>query len=154
MDRPELPVSRYQIPEGAVRLLTDRRQQPPYEIRARRKIAQSKRRRYDAALYAYATPDYILGASQSVDGLGPARLRRPGDRGDALRGEPGLRAALSLEPHPARRRATTPTQINTLDQAVASRIVLLARLDTPGAGLGHAFLSLPLVAARGCSATS
>ena len=39
MDRPELPVSRYQIPEGVVRLLTDRRKQAPYEIRARRKIA-------------------------------------------------------------------------------------------------------------------
>ena len=36
MDRPELPVSRYRIPEGVVRLLTDRRKQPPYEIRERR----------------------------------------------------------------------------------------------------------------------
>ena len=41
----------------------------PYEIRARRKIAPAKRRDYDAALYGYATPDYILGVSQSVDGL-------------------------------------------------------------------------------------
>ncbi|MFL6232444.1 MAG: hypothetical protein ACJ76N_04865, partial [Thermoanaerobaculia bacterium] len=44
-------------------------------------------------------------------------------------------------------RSRTPESdeagLNTLDQAVASRNVLLARLDTPGAGIGHAFLSSP-----------
>ena len=109
MDRPELPVSRYQLPEGVVRLLTGRRKQPPYEIRERRKIEPAKRRDVDAAMYGYATPDYILGASQSVGGPGAARLRRPGDRGDALRRRPAVRPALSLEPHrQGRRRAEHP----------------------------------------------
>src|SRR5436305_1373254 len=38
MDRPELPVSRYPIPDGVVRLLTERRKQPSYEILERRRI--------------------------------------------------------------------------------------------------------------------
>src|SRR5436305_4940692 len=140
-DRAELPVSRYQIPAGAVRLLAGRRQQPPYEIRAQRKILHSKRRPYDASLYAYATPDYILGASQSVDDLA---LRVSGGQEivAALYAESPAFAPLYLWS-----RSRTPESdeagLNTLDQVVASRNVLLARLDTPGAGIGHAFLSSP-----------
>ena len=140
-DRAELPVSRYQIPEGAVRLLAGRRQQAPYEVRAQRKILHSKRRPYNASLYAYATPDYILGASQSVDDLA---LRVSGGQEivATLYAESPAFAPLYLWS-----RSRTPeddaTQLNTLDQAAASRNVVLARLDTPGAGIGHAFLSAP-----------
>ncbi len=140
-DRAELPVSRYQIPEGVVRLLTGRRQQGPYEIRAQRKILHSKRRPYSASLYAYATPDYILGASQSVDDLA---LRVSGGQEivATLFAESPAFAPLYLWS-----RTRTPDSddagLNTLDKAVASRNVILARLDTPAAGLGHAFLSSP-----------
>jgi hypothetical protein len=142
MDRPELPVSRYQIPEGVVRLLAGRRRQSPYEIRARRKIAESKRRRYEAALYAYATPDYILGASQSVDGQA---LRVSGGQEivATLYAESPAFAPLYLWSRTKPLKGDGAGEIDTLDQAVASRNLLLARLDTPGAGLGHAFLSSP-----------
>jgi hypothetical protein len=141
-DRAEMPVSRYQIPGGAVRLLTERRKQPPYEIRAQRKILQSRRRPYNAALYAYATPDYILGASQSVDGLA---LRVSGGQEivAALYAESPAFAPLYLWSRSRTPESDDAAQLNTLDQAAASRNVLLARLDTPGAGLGHAFLSSP-----------
>lgn len=146
MDRPELPVSRYQIPEGVVRLLTDRRKQAPYEIRARRKIAPAKRRDYDAALYSYATPDYILGVSQAVNGL-------------ALRVSGGQEIAATLYAEGPRfaplylwSRTKMPgddtdeppkKEPNTVDQAVASRNLALARLDSRGSGVGHAYLSPP-----------
>jgi hypothetical protein len=141
-DRAELPVSRYQIPEGTARLLADRRRQPPYEIRAQRKILHSRRRPYNAALYAYATPDYILGASQSVDGLA---LRVSGGQEivAALYAESPDFAPLYLWSRSRTPESDDAAQLNTLDQAVASRNVLLARLDTPGAGIGHAFLSAP-----------
>src|SRR5436305_6053042 len=141
-DRAELPVSRYQIPAGAVRLLAGRRQQPPYEIRAQRKILHSKRRPYDASLYAYATPDYILGASQSVDDLA---LRVSGGQEivATLYAESPAFAPLYLWSRSRTPESNDASQINTLDQAAASRNVVLARLDTPGAGIGHAFLSSP-----------
>ena len=141
-DRAELPVSHYQIPEAAVRLLTDRRRQPPYEIRAQRKILHSKRRPYNAALYAYATPDYILGAAQSVDGLG---LRVSGGQEivATLYAESPAFAPLYLWSRTRTPESDDGEQLNTRDQAVANKNVLLARLDTPGAGAGHAFLSAP-----------
>jgi hypothetical protein len=141
-DRAELPVSRYQIPERAVRLLTERRRQPPYEIRAQRKILRSKRRPYNAALYAYATPDYILGVSQSVGGLG---LRVSGGQEivATLYAESPAFAPLYLWSRTRTPESDDGEQLNTLDQAAASRNVVLARLDTPGAGTGHVFLSAP-----------
>jgi hypothetical protein len=141
-DRAELPVSRYQIPEGAVRLLAGRRQQPPYEIRAQRKILHSRRRPYNASLYAYATPDYILGVSQSVDDLA---LRVSGGQEimATLYAESPAFAPLYLWSRSRTLEGKAATQLNTLDQAAASRNVVLARLDTPGAGIGHAFLSAP-----------
>lgn len=140
-DRAELPVSRYRIPEGVVHLLDGRRRQPPYEIRAQRKILHSRRRPYDAALYAYATPDYVLGVSQSVDGLA-LRVSGGQEIAAALYAESPAFAPLYLWS-----RSRTPEReeagLNTLDQAVADHNILLARLDTPGAGIGHAFLSAP-----------
>ncbi len=143
MDRPELPVSRYQIPDGVVRLLTDRKKQKPYEILERRKIDPAKRRDVNAALYGYATPDYILGASQSV-----------GDLALRVSGGQEIVATLYAE-HPRQfapiylwSRTKTPKsddagELNTLDQAVASKNLIVARLNTPGAGVGHAYLSPP-----------
>jgi hypothetical protein len=142
MDRPELAVSRYRIPEGVVRLLVDRRKQAPYEIRERRRIDPAKRRDVDVALYSYATPDYILGASQSVEDL-------------ALRVSGGQEIVATLYcEHPdfaplylwSRTRTPTrsdPGQANSLDQAVASRNLVVARLETAGGGVGHAFLAPP-----------
>jgi hypothetical protein len=141
MDRPELPVSRYRLPEGVVRLLAERRRQPPYEIRKRRRIEPAKRRDVNAALYSYATPDYILGAAQSV-----------GDLALLVSGGQEIAATLYCETpefaplylwsrtkSPRRDGADEPTR----DQAAASRNLVVARLDTTGAGLGHAYLSPP-----------
>jgi hypothetical protein len=142
MDRPELPVSRYQIPEGVVRLLKDRRRQPPYEIRARRKIVESRRRHYEAALYAYATPDYILGVSQSVEGQA-LRISGGQEIVATLYAESPEFAPLYLWSRTKLQKSDAAGELNTLDQAAASRNLALVRLDTPGAGLGHAFLSSP-----------
>jgi hypothetical protein len=141
-DRAELPVSRYQMPSSAVRLLTERRKQPPYEIRAQRKILHSRRRPYNAALYAYATPDYILGVSQSIGGLG---LRVSGGQEivATLYAESPAFAPVYLWSRTRTPESDDSAQLNTLDQAVADKNLLLARLDTPGAGTGHVFLSAP-----------
>ena len=139
MDRVELPVSRYRLPAAAVRRLADRRQQPPYEIRERRKITPAKRRGYEAALYAWATPDYILGVAQTVGELG-------------LRVSGGQEIVATLYPEgPAfaplylwsrtRMPESDGKQTPTKDQAVAEKNVALVRLDTPEAGVGHAFLA-------------
>jgi hypothetical protein len=142
MDRPELAVSGYQIPEGVVRLLAERRKQAPYEIRERRRIVPAKRRSVDAALYSYATPDYILGVSQSV---GDLALRVSGGQEivATLYCESPEFAPLYLWSRTKTPRGNVAEELNTLDQAVASRGLVLARLDTPDAGLGHAFLSKP-----------
>jgi hypothetical protein len=139
MDRPELPVSRYQIPAGAVRRLADRRRQPPYEIRARRKITPAKRHAYEAALYAYATPDYILGVSQTV---GDLALRVSGGQEivATLYAESPAFAPLYLWSR-TRMPESDEGQTPTRDQAVADKNVALVRLDTPEAGVGHAFLA-------------
>jgi hypothetical protein len=142
MDRPELPVSRYRIPEGVVRLLTERRKQPPYEIRERRRIVPAKRRTVDAALYTYATPDYILGVAQSVSDLA---LRVSGGQEivATLYCESPEFAPLYLWSRSKSPDGKKAEEVNTQDQAVASRDLVLARLDTPGAGIGHAFLGPP-----------
>lgn len=69
MDWPEIGTSSYQIPAPVGRLLAERAEHPPYEVRSRRSIDLGKRRDLHTALYSFATPDYILGAAQSVGGL-------------------------------------------------------------------------------------
>ncbi len=142
MDRPELPVSRYQIPEGVVRLLTDRRKQKPYEILERRKIDPAKRKDVNAAMYGYATPDYILGTSQSVSDLA---LRVSGGQEivATLYAEHPEFAPLYLWSRTKTPKSDDADELNTLDQAVASKNLIVARLNTPGAGTGHAYLSPP-----------
>src|SRR3954469_9927551 len=142
MDRPELPVSRYAIPESAVRLLTERRKQPPYEILERRRITPAKRRAVDTALYAWATPDYILGAAQTVGNLA---LRVSGGQEivATLYAESPDFAPLYLWSRTKQPDSSEAEELNTLDQAVASRNLLVARLDSPGQGTGHAYLAPP-----------
>lgn len=140
MDRPELPVSRYRIPDGVVRLLTERRRQPPYEIRERRRIEPAKRKGVDVALYSWATPDYILGAAQSVGNLA---LRVSGGQEivATLYAEAPEFSPLYLWSRTAMPKGGLAAQLDTRDQAVASRNLLVARLDTPGQGMGHAYLA-------------
>ncbi|MFL6197418.1 MAG: hypothetical protein ACJ75H_24745 [Thermoanaerobaculia bacterium] len=142
MDRPELPVSRYRVPEGVARLLAGRRKQAPYEIRERRSIAPAKRKDVDAAMYTYATPDYVLGVSQSVANLG---LRVSGGQEivATLYAEGPKFAPVYLWSRTKTPKSNESDELNTLDQAVGNRNLVLARLDTPGAGTGHAFLSAP-----------
>jgi len=142
MDRPELAVSRYVIPEGAVRLLTERRKQPSYEILERRRITPAKRRVVDSALYSWATPDYILGAAQTVSNLA---LRVSGGQEivATLYAESPEFAPLYLWSRTKPTDSDKGETIDTLDQAVASRNLVVARLDTPGQGLGHAYLAPP-----------
>ena len=68
-DWPELALAGYEVPYPIALLLRDRSSQPPYEIRTRRRITLAKRMSLDAALYAYATPDYIVGVAQAVGDL-------------------------------------------------------------------------------------
>lgn len=140
MDRPELAVSRYRMPAAVVGLLKDRRKQPPYEIRERRRIEPAKRRHVNTALYSYATPDYILGAAQAVEDLA---LRVSGGQEIAatLYCEAPEFAPLYLWSRTRMPKGTDANQLNTLDQAVANKNLVVARLETPGAGVGHAFLS-------------
>src|SRR3954452_2671199 len=139
MDRPELPVSRYVIPESAVRLLTERRKQPPYEILERRRITPAKRRAVDTALYAWATPDYILGAAQTVGNLS---LRVSGGQEivATLYAEGPEFAPLYLWSR-TKETENEAAELDTQDQAVGSRNLVVARLDSPGQGLGHAYLA-------------
>ncbi|HEV7507816.1 MAG TPA: hypothetical protein VGS07_23230 [Thermoanaerobaculia bacterium] len=142
MDRPELPVSRYAIPEGAVRLLTERRSKPPYEILQRRRITPAKRRAEDVALYTWATPDYILGAAQTVSDLA---LRVSGGQEivATLYAEGPDFAPLYLWSRTKDLGDSETDGTDTHDQAVASRNLVVARLDSPGQGLGHAYLAPP-----------
>lgn len=139
MDRPELPVSRYAIPESALRLLTGRRSKPPYEILQRRRIAPAKRRAVDTALYSWATPDYILGAAQTVGNLA---LRVSGGQEivATLYAEGPEFAPLYLWSR-TKQTENEAEELNTQDQAVASRNLVVARLDSPGQGMGHAYLA-------------
>jgi hypothetical protein len=68
-DWPEIATSGYAVPQPVVQLVAGRDGQRPYEIVARRTITLPGRRRLDAALYSFATPDYIVGTAQSLDGL-------------------------------------------------------------------------------------
>lgn len=139
MDRPELPVSRYAIPEAALRLLTERRKQSPYEILQRRRITPAKRRAVDTALYSWATPDYILGAAQTVGNLA---LRVSGGQEivATLYAEGPEFAPLYLWSR-TKQTENEAAELNTLDQAVGSHNLVVARLDSPGQGLGHAYLA-------------
>lgn len=150
LDWPDLAVSRYRVPEPVARLLTTRRRQAPYEIRARRTIDLGHRRDLDTALYTYATPDYVLGSAQAVDGL------RFGVSGGqeiqaTLFAECAPFAPLYLWSRVDAPRAERWRSWAKQDLAMGHRNVVLARLGAGGgnvkpgngAAIGHAYLSPP-----------
>lgn len=139
MDRPELPVSRYEMPESVVKLLTERRRQAPYEVKERRRIALGKRKDLDTSLYSYATPDYILGTAQSVGGMSLA-VSGGQEIVATLYAEGSEFAPLYLW---SRTRNTQEDRWRSWmgqDQAVGHRNVVLARLGA-GEAVGHAYLA-------------
>ncbi|HWN42394.1 MAG TPA: hypothetical protein VNW71_09235 [Thermoanaerobaculia bacterium] len=139
IDRPELAVSRYEVPESVVKLLSERRRQTPYEVKERRRIALGKRKDLDTSLYSYATPDYILGTAQSVSGMSLA-VSGGQEIVATLYAEGPQFAPLYLW---SRTRNTQEDRWRSWmgqDQAVGHRNVVLARLGA-GEALGHAYLS-------------
>jgi hypothetical protein len=140
MDWPEIATSSYEIPAGVKRLLAERGKQPPYEIRARRSIALDKRLDLDTALYSFATPDYILGAAQSVRGL---RLGVSGGQEIMATLYPSCSnfAPLYLWSRTRNPRSDRWKSWTGNDQAMAHRNVALARLGSSEETVGHAYLA-------------
>ncbi len=143
VDAPQLAVSRYRPPSRAVRALATRRFLPPYEIRARRSLQTGRRRPLDLARTSWATPDYVLGAAQSIAGLSIG-ISGGQEIVAALFPEGGGFAPLYLwsrnrNPHEDRWKSWVGQ-----DFAVASRNRVVARLgrtDSVPADLGHAYLA-------------
>lgn len=139
MERPDLAVGRYEVPESVVKLLTDRRKQASYEIKERRQIPLGKRKDLNASLYSYATPDYILGTAQTVAGLDLQ-----------ISGGQEIVATLYAEgtefaPVYLWSRTNNSTENHwrswiSQDQAVGHKNLVLARLGA-GEALGHAYLA-------------
>jgi len=143
-DWPELALSGYEAPVPVARLLRDRRAQPPYEIRTRRRIERDGRTLLDTALHAFATPDYVLGVAQAIAGL---RLGVAG----------GEEIAATLYPEGpgfaplylwSRTRNTPEGRWQSQaerDLAVGARAAAVAWLGAGGdaAAVGHAYLAAP-----------
>ncbi|HEX3525596.1 MAG TPA: hypothetical protein VH988_00890 [Thermoanaerobaculia bacterium] len=140
MDWPEIATSRYVVPEAIVELLAARRRQS-YEILARRSLTQAGRRPLDTALYTYATPDYVLGAAQSVDGLSLGLSGGQEIMATLYATGPEF-APLYLWSRARNLPAERWTSWAGQDFAVGSRNLLVARL-ADGRGIGHAYLSPP-----------
>jgi hypothetical protein len=141
MERPELAVAAYQVPAPVVRLLAERRRQRPYEIRERRQVGTGKRREVSTALYSYATPDYILGAVQSVADL-DLRVSGGQEIVATLYAEGEGFAPLYLWSRTSKEKGTRWKEWSGRDKAVAHKNLMLARLGE-GNDLGHAYLSPP-----------
>lgn len=146
VDAPQLAVSGYRPPAAAVKALAERRLEPPYEIRSRRTLQTGRRRPLDLARTSWATPDYVLGAAQSVEGLSIG-ISGGQEIVAALFPEGGGFAPLYLwsrnrNPHEDRWKSWVGQ-----DFAIAERNRVLARLGRPGGGggdlgdLGHAYLA-------------
>lgn len=142
MDRPELPVSLYRVPQPVIELLRGRRSLPPYEIRERRKIVPEKRRKIDVALYTWATPDYVLGVAQTFSGHA---LRVSGGQEivATLFAEGEGFAPLYLWSRTRDPHDDEDADWTTNDQAAGYRNAVVAKLGTEGVDLGHAYLSPP-----------
>lgn len=143
MDWPELATSGYEFPEAVSELLARRSEQPPYEIRSRRSIDMAKRRDLEAALYSWATPDYILGTSQAIGGMslgvsGGQEIQA------TLYPEGGGFSPLYLWSRTRNPRAHRWKSFAGQDLAVGHRNLALARLGAGDAAAdGHAYLSPP-----------
>lgn len=138
MDRAELPVSNFEIPESVVKLLTERRKQPSYEIKSRRQIALGKRKDLDTGLYSYATPDYILGTAQAVGGLS-LQVSGGQEIGVTLFPECGKFAPLYLWSRTRNDDSDKWRSWMAEDRAVGDHNLVVARLGS-GEALGHAYL--------------
>ncbi|HXU31148.1 MAG TPA: hypothetical protein VN851_11270 [Thermoanaerobaculia bacterium] len=143
VDAPQLAVSAYRPPAEAVRALARRRLLPPYEIRSRRTLQTGRRRPLDLARTSWATPDYVLGAAQSIAGLSIG-ISGGQEIVAALFPEGGGFAPLYLwsrnrNPHEDRWKSWVGQ-----DFAIAERNRVLARLGRLGGAepdLGHAYLA-------------
>jgi hypothetical protein len=142
-DWPELALADYEVPSPVARLLRERRALAPYEVLARRRIATGSRATLDAALYSYATPDYVLGVAQAVGGL---RLGVSGGEEivATVYPEAGEFAPVYLWSRtrntPAERWKSWADQ----DLAIGARSRLVAWLGAGDpAAAGHAFLAAP-----------
>jgi hypothetical protein len=139
MERPDLAVSRYELPESVVKLLAERRQQASYEVKERRRIALGKRKDLNASLYSFATPDYILGTSQSVSGLNLA-VSGGQEIVATLYAEGSEFAPVYLWSRTSNSQDEKWKNWTAMDQAVGDRNLVLARLGA-GEALGHVYLA-------------
>lgn len=142
MDWPELALSEYEPREAVVRLLTDRRKQPPYEILSRRTIRPGHRQNLNTAIYSYATPDYVLSAAQSVGGLG---LTVSGGQEimATLFAECQDFAPVYLWSRNRNPRSDRWKSWAGRDLAAGSKNMVLARLGAQKENTGHAYLASP-----------
>lgn len=138
-DWPELALSAYRLPAPLVRLLADRPSFGTYEVRQRRSIDPGRRKAVDAAIYTWATPDYVLSSAMAVDGLSlsvsggeevPVVLLPEGE------GFAPLYLWSRFGPPRGQRWRNRSAQ----EQSAAHRDVALARLGT-AAEPGHAYLA-------------
>jgi len=136
--------SRYRVPEAVARLLLGRRREPSYAIHVRRQIRPQRRVELNAALASWATPDYVLGCAQAVEGL---RLRVSGSHrivvtlypeGDDF--APVYLWSRTVNPRGARRAGGSDWTGD--DLAMCARNRALARLGV-GHGGGHVYLAPP-----------
>jgi hypothetical protein len=141
-DYPDLAASAYRPPSEVIRLLAERREQPPYEVRQRRVIELLHRRSLDAALYSYATPDFILSTAQA---LGDSRLGVSGGEEvmvtlypEGERFAPLYVWSRSVRPG-ARRWASAVGR----DLAVGRRDLVLARVGDGGEAVGNVYFGRP-----------
>lgn len=142
MDRPELAVSRYEMPDAVVKLLSERSRQKPYEITERRTVGTGKRKQVNTALYSYATPDYVLGAVQAVSDL-DLRVSGGQEITVTLYAEGPEFSPLYLWSRTQNDKKARWKEWGVQDKAVAAKNVALARLGGQGADLGHAYLAAP-----------
>ncbi|HSK76690.1 MAG TPA: hypothetical protein VLQ45_09550 [Thermoanaerobaculia bacterium] len=142
MDRPELAVSRYEMPAAVVKLLAERNRQKSYEIEERRTVSTGKRKQVNTALYSYATPDYILGAVQSVSDL-DLRVSGGQEIVVTLYAEGPEFSPLYLWSRTQNDKKARWKEWGGQDKAVAEKNVALARVGGQGADLGHAYLAAP-----------
>lgn len=142
-DFPDLAASSYRVPDAVADLLRQRESQGTYEVRERRRIDPQRRRSVDAALYSYATPDYILSASQAIQGL---ELGVSGGQEIAasLLPEGGEFAPLYLWSRVSDERTRSQRWRSRSDQekTVAHENRLLARMGSGGEP-GYAYLAPP-----------
>jgi hypothetical protein len=138
-DWPDLALSAYRLPAPLVRLLADRPSFGTYEVRQRRAIDPGRRKPVDAAIYTWATPEYLLSSSMAVDGMSlavsggeevPVVLLPEGDRFEPLY------LWSRFGPPRGQRWRNRSAQ----EKPVAHRDVALASLGT-AAEPGHAYLA-------------